>query len=217
MKVTCILLDYLRHDYTKQVIDNIHKTAEYPFELVIVDRYGISAAINEGIIKAKGSDAVVTLANDILMPQSWLRQMVEHAQAIPETGTVGIHTVQEAPNHTNLNGKQVNIVEVAFGNVLIPMSVIDKIGGFNTDLDPYSIQDLEFAFRATKNGFIHYYINGLRAEHIGHDVGQNTDYRRMKDAGLNTVGEKWAKWQKIYAESGNYSIPLIEMNQYEGE
>ena len=217
MRVSIILLDYSRHDYTQKVKSVNLPNAGYPYNLVEVNRKGIAAAFNEGILKSLDYDAVVFMANDILLPINWLKEMVEHAQAIPETGTVGIHTVQYSTDPKIINGKCVNVVDVAFGDVLIPMPVIKKIGGYNTDLDPYSIQDLEFAFRATKNGYIHYYINGLQAEHIGHDVGQKSDYRLMKDEGLKMVDEKWQKWQKIYAESGNYSIPLIEMNQYEGE
>lgn len=167
---------------------------------------GISAAINEGIQASRSYDAVVTMANDILMPENWLFHMVTAAKAIPNTGMCGIHCVEGLGKDEWLNGIHIHRNYTAFGNVLIPMGAVQKVGFFNTDYDPYGMQDADYAHRLNKMGYINYYIAGLKSEHLGHDVGQPTDYRRMKDAGLAVAGEKWKIWNEYYQNTGNYYL-----------
>lgn len=222
MKVTAILLDYQRHDFTDRVIQNVTERAGYPFEIIRIDRKGISAAINQGIYEAQDADAVVTLANDILMPEQWLAQMVHHIERILYTGTCAFHTVESIGGLTNHGGLDVHEWPVAFGNIIIPRATIEKVGYFNEDFDPYGTQDHDYATRCTMAGLIHYYIQGDRAEHIGHDVGNGTEYRKMKDDSLVLAGAKTAYWKEYYTREGFY-LPydqealLIEKQQYYGE
>jgi hypothetical protein len=65
------------------------------------------------------------------------------------------------------------------------------------------MQDRDYAERATIAGFTNYYIPELRSEHIGHDVGNNTEYRQMKDESLQCAQAVWEKYQPIYHEEKN--------------
>jgi hypothetical protein len=206
MNINVILLDYDRHDYTQRVKDVNFNNAGYPFDFTIVDMKGISRAINYGIFQSRTYDAVVTMANDILMPNSWLERMVQAMITIPNSGMIGIHTVESISEPTTINGLQVHIQEAAFGNVLIPMKAIDKIGYFNEAYDPYGMQDRDYSYRLQMTGHLNYYLSGLRAEHIGHDVGQDTPYRKMKDEGLSKCDYLWARETGKYQEENNYTI-----------
>jgi hypothetical protein len=210
MNVQIILLDYDRHDYTQRVKDVNFNNAGYPFDFTIVDMKGISKAINYGIFQSRTYDAVVTMANDILMPNSWLERMVQAMITIPNSGMIGIHTVESISEPTTINGLQVHIQEAAFGNVLIPMKAIDKIGYFNESYDPYGMQDRDYSYRLQMTGHLNYYISGLRAEHIGHDVGQDTPYRKMKDEGLSKCDYLWSRETGKYQEENNYTIYQTE-------
>jgi glycosyltransferase involved in cell wall biosynthesis len=210
MNVQIILLDYDRHDYTQRVKDVNFNNAGYPFDFTIVDMKGISKAINYGIFQSRTYDAVVTMANDILMPNSWLERMVQAMITIPNSGMIGIHTVESISEPTTINGLQVHIQEATFGNVLIPMKAIDKIGYFNEAYDPYGMQDRDYSYRLQMTGHLNYYLSGLRAEHIGHDVGQDTPYRRMKDEGLSKCDYLWARETGKYQEENNYTIYQTE-------
>jgi GT2 family glycosyltransferase len=210
MNVQIILLDYDRHDYTQRVKDVNFNNAGYPFDFTIVDMKGISKAINYGIFQSRTYDAVVTMANDILMPNSWLERMVQAMITIPNSGMIGIHTVESISEPTTINGLQVHIQEAAFGNVLIPMKAIDKIGYFNEAYDPYGMQDRDYSYRLQMTGHLNYYLSGLRAEHIGHDVGQDTPYRKMKDEGLSKCDYLWARETGKYQEENNYTIYQTE-------
>lgn len=199
MNITIILLDYLRHEHTETVKRVNLNNAGYPFELVIVDRKGVSAAINEGISQA--TDSVVTMANDILMPDNWLIDMVHYATQIPDSGMIGMHTVEGLPASSVVN--ELNIWECCpFGNALITKQAIDKVGYFNLDLDPYSVNDRDYYLRCNLAGLRCYYIPG-KCEHIGHDVGEQTEYRKMKDESLNNLWRKGEQWYEYYKNTGN--------------
>lgn len=205
MKVAIIFLDYLRHDHTKQALHSI-MNAGYQFDLFTINRLGIAAAINEGLEKTKDYDAVVTCSNDIEMPFNWLQRMVEVSSAIENTGMCGIHCVEGKGELSHIKGYSIHQNFTAFGNVLIPRKAIDTIGKFNEDYDPYGMQDADYAYRLNKTGFTNYYIAGLTSNHIGHDIGSQSDYRRMKDEGLALSDAKWQKWTKHYDETKNYYL-----------
>jgi GT2 family glycosyltransferase len=124
--------------------------------------------------------------------------MVHYAQTIPNTGMCGIHCVESLGHQIEMNGLMIHPTYTAFANVLIPMKVIEDIGYMNEDHDPYGMQDRDYAERATIAGFTNYYIPDLRSDHIGHDVGNGTEYRAMKDASLQRAQAVWEKYQPIY-------------------
>ncbi len=171
MKVNILFLDYHRHEFTDRVKGHNLTNAGYPYSVMFIDMKGISAAINKGIQASRDYDAVVTMANDILMPDNWLYHMVQAANAIPNTGMVGVHCVEGLEPMTEINGVKVHINFTAFGNVLIPMKAINQIGLFNPDYDPYGMQDADYAYRLNNTGHVNYYLHGLKSEHLGHDVG----------------------------------------------
>jgi GT2 family glycosyltransferase len=197
--ITVILLDYLRHEHTERVKDVNLKNAGHPFELVTVDIKGVSKAINYGIGLSEGD--VVTMANDILMPDNWLFNFVRYRTQIPNSAMIGIHTVEGLPAPSEVNGLKIWPC-CPFGNVLITREAIDKVGYFNVDLDPYSVNDRDYWLRCELAGMLSYYIPGT-AEHIGHDVGQQTDYRLMKDKSLNDKWRKGEWWYNYYKTTGN--------------
>ena len=206
MKVNVIFLDYERHDFTERVKQQNFNNAGHPFDVVILSMKGISAAINEGILRSHGYDAIVTMANDIIMPDNWLRNMVIAAQSIPETGMCGIHCVEGLGTEENYKGVAIHKAFTSFGNVLIPMNAIKRIGFFNEDYDPYGMNDADYAYRLNATGFLNYYLAGMKAEHIGHDVGNGTEYRKMKDEGLNIAPAKWNEWTERYEQTKDYTI-----------
>ena len=197
--VTIILLDYLRHEHTHRVKDVNLNNAGYEFELIEVDMKGISAAINYGISQAIGD--VVTMANDILMPDNWLKDMVHYSTSIEDSAMVGMHTVEGLPEPTEVNG--LKIWETCpFGNVLITKKAIDKVGYFNLALDPYSVNDKDYYYRCHLAGLKNYYIPGT-ANHIGGDVGNGTDYRKFKDESLNSLWRRGEEFYNYYLSTGN--------------
>lgn len=205
MRVAVIFLDYDRHEHTLETMASIAR-AGYPYDLITIDRRGVAAAINEGLDKTLEYDAVVTCANDIKMPENWLAKMVQYATAIPNTGMVGIHCVEGQGHSEWINGYEIHKAMIPFGNVLITRAAINAVGYFQEAFDPYGMQDSDYGFRTTRMGFVNYYIPGMQSVHIGHDVGQDTPYRKMKDEGLAKVDRIWSALTKLYVETNNYYV-----------
>lgn len=232
MKIAIILLTCGREEMTRQIIkqnfynagmdadcflvDNgspahMHRciAASYPFrETYRYDKnMGISHAINRGFLMTSGYDAVVTMANDILMPANWLLDMWSPTQWISDTGIVGIHTVESLPPLHPFY--PVHPTFCPFGNVLITRNAIKKVGGYNTDFLFYGMNDSDYGYRVTKMGMLNYYIKSEgKPQHIGHDVGEESEYRKMKDAGLNVALSIYNKSIDEYERTGNYYRPI---------
>lgn len=234
MKVACLFLTLDRHELsirciqqnlfnagvgadvfwidngsTPEAIAAIEATG-YPFTAKrhFPENVGISSAINAGLELAHEEgelayDAIVTLANDILMPPRWLEKMVEFAEKVPQSGMIGIHCVEGLPPLTE---KGVHEIFTPFGNVMITGEALKAAGKFNTDYDPYGMQDADYAYRLNKLGFVSYYLPGLTSEHIGADMGTETEYRAMKNAGLEKAGDVWTAAIFEYDSTGNYKL-----------
>lgn len=203
VKIAILFLDYLRKTHSEQALQSI-RGAGYLFDLFTIERKGIARAINDGFDMTRDYDGVVLCANDIIMPAGWLATMVDYVT--PVTGMIGIHCVEGQGSPAIIHGRQVWETYAPFGNVLITRAAINEAGYFNEDYDPYGMQDSDYGYRLTKLGFKNYYIPGLTSNHIGHDVGQDSDYRKMKDEGLALCGDKWAYWTKRYEDEENYTI-----------
>lgn len=226
MNIGCIFLTLDRYDLTAQcvkqnffnsgqnadviLIDNGSESFEsqvnlYPFSQSyhFTENKGIARAINKGLELTLNYDAVVLLANDILMPEGWLKSLTEYFIRIQNTGLAGIHCVEKLPELSDLG---VHECFCPFGNVLISREAINKVGGFNTDFGYYGMEDSDYAYRVKKAGLINYYIPG-KSEHIGHDVGQDSIYRRRKDEGLKKAGAIYNQAVKRYDEGFIY-LPL---------
>lgn len=224
MNIAVILLTQNRADLTKKVIDQNFHNSGYDADCYLIDtgsdeenfyeienyynwtfcywslyKRGISAGVNTGLSLTTNYDGVCILANDILLPENWLSNWVMFSQRVSKTGIIGIHCVEALPPLVD----GIHKTHTPFGNNFLTRELIDTIGGYNIEYDPYGMQDRDYAERATIAGFTNYYLPDLRSEHIGHDVGNGTEYRRMKDESLARAQEVWDKYQKIYHEEKN--------------
>ena len=215
MNIAVILLNLNRNHLAKRVVDQNFKNAGHNADCFLVDngsdevpydiynwtncnvstkKRGISAGVNAGLNMTRAYDGVCLLANDILLPDNWLSNWVMFAERVSKTGIIGIHCVEDLPPLVD----GIHKVHTPFGDNYLTRELIDTIGGYNTEYDPYGMQDRDYAERAIIAGFTNYYIPDLRSEHIGHDVGNNTEYRQMKDESLQRAQAVWEKYQPIY-------------------
>lgn len=219
MRIALIFLTLDRVDLTKRVIEQNFYNAGYKSDCFLIDngskienfisilnfykwhfstsslpKRGIASAVNLGLRLTKEYDAVCVMANDILLPPNWLQSWVTFYKSIPKTGIIGIHCVEDLPPLVD----GVHKTHTPFGNNFISRDLVNEIGGYNTEYDPYGMQDSDYAERAIIAGYVNYYVPNLKSEHIGHDVGQDTDYRREKDASLLKAQSVWDKYKIIY-------------------
>jgi len=230
MKVNILLLTIDRLDHTKNYVGQALKNAGYPFELCCTDNgskiepevidlvrgwnpslhilndknVGTTQALNE-MIRQRPADAYVFIGNDIQMPQDWLKTLVSYAEAIPESGVVGIDWRGLQYDKSIVNGKVVKNTTNVFGTMFVTQAVRDKIGEFCEDYGPYGLWDSDYSIRCTIAGLLNYYVDGLMTTHQGHDVGHDSEYRKMKDASLAAAAPKFNENRKKY-DRGEYFI-----------
>lgn len=159
---------------------------------------GCAKMHNQMLVRAAfGYDMFCLLDNDIDIGRNdWLKELVETYEAIPESGVVGIHTqgIGADPYPPEIrNGITIHAYLDVFGTRLFSLKVLDKVGYFFEDYGLYGLVDNEFNYRAHSLGFLNYYLDGPSSKHLGADVSDSSDYRRMKDEAMRVA-------QPIYQE-----------------
>jgi GT2 family glycosyltransferase len=232
MKLACVLITLGREDLTRRVITQNFYNAGLDADVFLVDngspldmhhricaaypfretfRYeqnmGVSRAINKGFQLAAAYDAVVIMANDILMPEGWLAEMHKCHKWIKDCGLIGVHCVESLPAKHDFY--PVHHTFCPFGNIYVPREVIRYVGGFNVDFLKYGMNDSEYGYRVHKAGFFSFYLgNGMKSEHIGHDMGEQTEYRKMKDAGMAVALGIYNNAVEQYEKTNSYYRPV---------
>lgn len=210
--MSVIYLNYdARGKYDAEVKQSI--ASEYIYE---VNRLGISAAINEGMrywFQYNDAEYVFICANDILLPREWKETLLNAYRNIPNTGMIAIYCVENLPPEEIINGIKIHPCWGVFGDCLISREAWQRIGYWNLDQDPYGMNDSDYCYRLHKAGFLNYYIGGLRADHLGHDVGSGDSYRAMKDQGLNKAVGIFNQYQAMY-DDGHLYLPYDQTEHY---
>jgi GT2 family glycosyltransferase len=210
-KVTILLLCIDRYHLTMKHIGDAMNKAGYPFELAISDNgstdtnifqwcedqspkiyfkngynYGTAQSLNR-MIEANPSDFYAFLGNDIELPNNWLKDMVELAEAIPEHGVIGCDWRHIQYETKEINGHQFWDTTNVFGDMFISQKLRNKVGKFCEDYGPYGLWDSDYSIRATAAGRVNMYLKDKHSYHFGNDVGEESAYRKMKDASLHAA------------------------------
>lgn len=207
-KVSLILLTIDRYAITKKVLSNILPNAGYEYELLVCDNgskdhrvidyikslnpavhilhdenKGMQYSQNLLMTKATGN-YICLIGNDIMLPKNWLRDLVKWNNIVPESGISGIHCVMHLPDVIVYEGIKIRRNESVFGTMFFSRRFFETVGYINESFHPYGMDDSEYSFRSRRMGFVNYYLPHMRSVHIGNDVGENSEYRRMKDLAL---------------------------------
>lgn len=229
--VSILLLTIDRYELTEKYVSLALDRANYPYELLVCDNgstdkrtidfisslkpaahilnsenKGIYSGLNSLLEKAKG-EYFVKIDNDIELPENWLKSFVETYEAIPNAGMAGIHCVHSLPPAKEINGIKVHLNPRTFGTMFWSRALFDKIGYFNEAFTPYGLGDSEYMQRSLYSGHINFYLNGLEAIHQGHDIGEDSDYRRNKTKSLERNEELFYFFLSFYESSKNYYLP----------
>ena len=232
-KVSILLLTIDRYTLTREYVGQALAQAGYPFELCISDNgskepeifewcekqnpkvyfkngynYGTAQSLNR-MIKANPSDYYVFIGNDIRLPDNWLRTFVQFAEQLEDkAGVMGIDWRGLDYQTVYLEGKDGQMLPTwattnTFGTMFVTQTLRDKIGDFCEEYGPYGLWDSDYSIRATAAGFQNFYLPNLRSHHFGNDVGQNSEYRKMKDESLAKAQPIFnANWEEY--KKGNY-------------
>lgn len=150
---------------------------------------GIGHSLNQLYLRSKG-DIIVTFSNDIELPNGWAMIAKEYLAAVPNCGIAGFDWGHDSlPAITTQFGVKAHwlnpTLNRVFGTWILKRKVIEEIGFFCEDYGPYGIEDTDFNERVNLAGFHSFYMPGVISNHLVNDVGQDTEYRKMKDVSLH--------------------------------
>lgn len=180
---------------------------------------GCARGFNQLILRASG-DYMVLMGNDVLMPNGWLKEMVSYAEFVPKSGLIGIRCTAEIPALTFKHGCYAHFLDdkcdKVFGVTLFSRQLVEEIGGFCEDFDVYGLEDSNLNDRANAAGFVSLYVPATHfvSTHIGGDCGDQTEYRKNKDASLERNLAVFWRYREQY-RSGERPLkePLPELKE----
>lgn len=164
---------------------------------------GVGHAFNQLYLRATG-DIICFLGNDIEMPEEWLKESVNYMRHVPKPGIIGFDwghsSLPEMSWKDGIHARWLTpTLNRVFGSWVVDRRVIMKLGLFHEGYGPYGIEDSDFNERVNRAGFNSFYHPTLKSRHLVNDVGENSDYRRMKDESLGNnltiFGKRVEAWE----------------------
>jgi len=148
---------------------NIKNAGKHIDLISIVDETGIAYATNKGLrhFNYDYIDYVTIMGNDILEPDNWLLIRNDFMQ----DKAIGICSIP-------LDGSHGDTLDV-IANFTISAEVINKVGAFNEELDPYGAIDLDYCTRCRAAGLHTKYIPKTKAIHIEQNGIDVYGYNKM--------------------------------------
>lgn len=237
MKVAVILNTIDRSNITPRIIDENLSNAGHPIHKVMItdngskeekiirwvekradlpifnkENVGNAEALNYMLMASigQGYDVICKLDNDIELPKNWLKKAVQ-ALKDQQVGLVGFHCVATKPEAKyNANGVNLLIGSNVFSCWVFHRRLVGEIGYFST-FSKYGLWDSDYNKRARLAGFINGYIEGMDSEHKGHDVEENSPYRKMKDEELKKAEILFKQRWKQLSEDRYFVTPFNEL------
>jgi len=199
--------------HNKELHDLVRSLPNLVYFKINKENRGNYQALNQSLLRAT-SDSFCVIDPDIELPKNWLVELVRHNQAIENSGVSGIHTVAGAGKLQEHAGLKVmaRMPGGIFGTKFWNRRLMNEIGYFCEDYGIYGFGDADFSKRARLAGFLNYYIEGLSAKHLGHDVGQKNEFRQIKDRELKNSKKASLTRNSIRYREGDYYIPAPEEN-----
>lgn len=153
---------------------------------------GCARAFNQLFLRAEGN-FICLMGNDIVLPGGWLDTFVKYYEEAKargiKPGLIGFKCATTLPPFTAMKGLKAHwldpINDKVFGVTFFHREVLETIGGFCEDFFPYGLEDSDFNNRVNLAGFKSFYIPGMESIHVGGDVGEDSEYRKMKDKSLS--------------------------------
>jgi len=206
--MSIVILNWNRAHYTKQTLECIIEKTTVPHELIFVDNgsvdgtreylksmehktnaerviyqfnnknLGVAGGRNSGLIHASG-DYLVTIDDDVTVPDQWDVLMTQACDKIPKLGITGVNVEPRDFPVKDVNGMKVRPKNGNLGGacLCIPRRVFKRVGYYNY-FNTYGHEDAAMYFRLAHIGLMSAYIVP-RGVHLDNDADK--DYRMAKN------------------------------------
>lgn len=206
--MSIVVLNWNREHYTKETVECIIKKTTIPHELIFVDNgsqdgtreylksmehktnaerviyqfndknLGVAGGRNSGLVHAKG-DYLVTIDDDIRVPDKWDILMATACDKIPKLGITGVNVEQFKFPVREINGIKMRPKNGNLGGacLCLPRRVFKRVGYYNY-FSTYGHEDAAMYYRLKHLGLISAYIPP-KGIHL--DVDADKAYRKAKN------------------------------------
>lgn len=207
--MSIVMLSWNRLHYSKQTLECIIKKTTIPHELIFVDNgsqdgtreylksmehktnaerviyqfndknLGVAGGRNSGLVNAKG-DYLVTIDDDVLVPDKWDILLSTACDKIPKLGITGVNVEPTKYQVREING--VRIRPKTIGNLggaclCLPRRVFNRVGYYRV-YGQYGLEDSDMYVRLNKLGLMSAYIEP-KGVHLDED--KDKVYRKVKN------------------------------------
>lgn len=204
--------------------NSFQKTFKPTYQIRNCHNLGVARGYNRGYLNATGSHVLIT-GMDRLMPEGWLKTIVEHFKAIPNTGVISVYgpPVREGDCYAfsrffdlpdmEVNGLRIQLAR-PFEARICSRDFFHRVGFLREDFEMYGYEDNEWAMRAMreagKSGLLNYIIPSLYAEHYKQDadfiMANGITHRAWKDS---FIEKNKRKFEEIETEGFPYYNPYF--------
>ncbi len=206
--MSIVVLNWNRLHYSKQTLECIIKKTTIPHELILVDNgsedgtreylksmenktnaekviyvfndknLGVAGGRNSGLVVASG-DYLVTIDDDIIVPDKWDVLMASACDKIPKLGITGVNVEPFKFPVKEINGVRVRPKAGNLGGacLCLPRRVFKRVGYYNY-FSTYGCEDSAMYYRLAKIGMLSAYIEP-KGVHL--DTDADKAYRIAKN------------------------------------
>lgn len=186
--MSIVILNWNRLHYTKQTLEKIIERTTIPHELIFVDNgsidgtreylkdmenktnadkviyvfndknMGVAGGRNSGLVHAKG-EYLVTIDDDIIVPQNWDVLMAAACDKIPKLGITGVNVEPFKFPVREINGARVRpkVGNLGGACLCLPRRIFNRVGFYNY-FSNYGHEDCAMYYRLTHLGLMSAYI-----------------------------------------------------------
>ena len=199
-----IVVDNASTDRTRSYLAEVksRETDDQKITLVLNDtNNGYALGLNQGL-EFSLAPFVLFCNNDIEFFPGALQEMIATMDATPEFGLVNPNS-----NEFGLSGYDASLIEAQKGKwierchtsgfcVLVKRAVLQKIGGIDPTFGPAYFEDMDFAERAKRAGFLCAVAKGAYVHHFGTRTFLPKEKQALWDSHKKLFAERWGgtKW-----------------------
>ena len=228
-----VIVDNGSTDGTKEYLKEIRK--DYPnFHLIFNDKNeGYAYACNQGALLASG-EYLIFLNNDVILPPNWLQNLIYPFKRDKKIGIIGPNTnycvgLQKvagvkyemesfdafSENWEDQNTNKLTEVESVIGFCMaIKKSVLDIIGGYDTDFGTGNFEDIDICLRARLVGFKIVINHNVFVHHFGNKTFSNEkiDYTTLMRKNKQIYNAKWQSFSDKVSEDEKLASLYVPLN-----
>jgi glycosyltransferase involved in cell wall biosynthesis len=175
---------------------------------------GVGHAFNQLYLRSTGQ-YLAFLGNDIKMPAGWLAKAIEYHQKVPKAGILGWSWGHFGiPPMTEKHGVLAHHLSAplnrVFGAWFMARSLVEELGLFDERFDKYGMEDSSMNEKVNRAGYNSFYLPHTKSSHLVHDVGEKSEYRKMKDDSLSKNLQIFLDIVKEWDNGAPLKTPLPE-------